>query len=151
MKCFMHPYQEAISVCKRCGKAMCVDCSSYSGHSGICPQCKRVDYIKERDELQIQYNQLAGIKTPFNINIVWAALLAVLVVVIAIVTKMSFLFVLLVIPAYFGIKAIMYKTKTDRLSKDRLGRMRVLWTRIEYLNGEIDKLESALRKGDGII
>ena len=39
MKCFIHGDREAIAVCKRCGKGMCSNCSAYTGHSGICPEC----------------------------------------------------------------------------------------------------------------
>ncbi len=39
MKCFIHGGREAIAVCKRCGKGMCSNCSAYTGHSGICPEC----------------------------------------------------------------------------------------------------------------
>ena len=151
MRCFMHPYQEAISVCKRCGKAMCADCSSYSGHSGICPQCKRLDYIKERETLQIEYSQLASAKTPFNTAIVWAILSAVAVVVLALVTKFMFLFALLIFSACFAIKAIIYKNKTNKINRDRFQQMRTIKARVDYLTGEIDKLEGALLKGDGTI
>lgn len=47
MKCFMHPDVEAIATCKKCGKAMCANCSAYSNHSGICPQCKMEEYQAE--------------------------------------------------------------------------------------------------------
>ncbi len=47
MKCFIHNKEEAIAVCKNCGKAMCANCSSYSEHSGICPECIKVELEKE--------------------------------------------------------------------------------------------------------
>lgn len=40
MKCFIHGDREAIAVCKRCGKGMCSNCSAYTAHSGICPECR---------------------------------------------------------------------------------------------------------------
>lgn len=50
MRCFIHNDKEAIGVCKKCGKAMCNDCSSFNNHNGICPACMRkniVNIIKE--------------------------------------------------------------------------------------------------------
>ena len=49
MKCFIHIDQEAIAVCKKCGKAMCAECSAYSAHSGICPECRRESFMEERE------------------------------------------------------------------------------------------------------
>lgn len=151
MRCFMHPYQEAISVCKRCGKAMCADCSSYTMHSGICPQCKRLDFIKERQQLQDEYNQLAGITTPFNTAVVWAIVLSIAVAVLTVLLKTIFLLVLLVVPACFAIKAVRYKKAADKRNRVRFENMRIIMSRIEYLTGEIDKLEIALQKGNAII
>ena len=51
MRCFIHDTEEAIATCRKCGKAMCSKCSAYSGHSGICPQCRREDFIEERSKL----------------------------------------------------------------------------------------------------
>ena len=53
MKCFVHMDKEAIAVCKVCGKAMCSECSAYSNHSGICPECRKVQLEKERKSLEI--------------------------------------------------------------------------------------------------
>lgn len=58
MKCFNHPYEEAISVCKICGKAMCSRCSAFSGHNGVCPQCRKVGFQKEIKSLEIKIKQL---------------------------------------------------------------------------------------------
>ena len=52
MKCFIHMHEEALAVCNRCGKAMCASCSAYSGHKGICPECRRNEFIAERKERQ---------------------------------------------------------------------------------------------------
>ena len=72
MRCFIHNDVEAISVCKRCGKAMCPKCSAYSGHSGICPECRREDFIKER---ACNIKQIEDIKKERVLNVVWAILL----------------------------------------------------------------------------
>ena len=47
MRCFIHNDVEAIAACRRCGKGMCSNCSAYSGHTGICPECRRNDFIEE--------------------------------------------------------------------------------------------------------
>ena len=52
MKCFIHADREATAVCKKCGKAMCADCSAYSGHTGICPACRREEFVNERNSLE---------------------------------------------------------------------------------------------------
>ena len=51
MKCFIHNNEEAIAACKICGKGMCANCSAYSNHTGICPECKKADYEDERKYL----------------------------------------------------------------------------------------------------
>ena len=51
MNCFIHPHKAAVATCKRCGKAMCENCSAYSGHSGICPECRIDEYKRERAAL----------------------------------------------------------------------------------------------------
>lgn len=51
MRCFIHNESEAIATCKKCGKAMCAKCSAYSGHSGICPECRKDEFIAERSRL----------------------------------------------------------------------------------------------------
>lgn len=40
MRCFIHD-TEAVAVCRKCGKAMCRNCSGFDNHSGFCPACKR--------------------------------------------------------------------------------------------------------------
>ena len=103
------------------------------------------------DLLQIEYSRLASAKTPFNTAIVWAILSAVAAVALALVTKLMFLFALLIFSAYFAIKAIIYKNKTNKINRDRFQQMRTIKARIEFLTGEIDKLEGALLKGNGTI
>ena len=51
MNCFIHPHKAAVATCKRCGKAMCENCSAYCGHSGECPECRNADYKRERAAL----------------------------------------------------------------------------------------------------
>lgn len=47
MRCFIHTDVEAIAACRKCGKGMCSNCSAYSGHTGICPECRRNEFILE--------------------------------------------------------------------------------------------------------
>ena len=44
MKCFIHFDQEAVAACRNCGKGMCANCSAYSNHSGICPECRKKEF-----------------------------------------------------------------------------------------------------------
>lgn len=72
MRCFIHNEAEAIATCKRCGKAMCAKCSAYSNHSGVCPECRRDEFI---DEVKHNENEIKEYKRDRIFNIVWAVLL----------------------------------------------------------------------------
>ncbi len=52
MKCFIHLNEEAIAACRQCGKGMCANCSAYSSHSGICPECRRKEFESKITSLQ---------------------------------------------------------------------------------------------------
>lgn len=52
MKCFIHFDQEAIAACRKCGKGMCANCSAYSGHSGICPECRKKEFEEKVSSLR---------------------------------------------------------------------------------------------------
>jgi hypothetical protein len=41
MQCFVHPNLNAAGICKECGRAMCADCVSFGGHSGLCAACRK--------------------------------------------------------------------------------------------------------------
>lgn len=71
MRCFVHLNKEAIAACRTCGKGMCADCSAYSGHSGVCPQCRKAEFEKEVQSLHQQNRELSG-------EIFWSVLLAIL-------------------------------------------------------------------------
>ncbi len=43
--------KEAIAACRKCGKGMCANCSAYSGHSGICPECRKKKLENEVSKL----------------------------------------------------------------------------------------------------
>ncbi len=58
MKCFIHFDAEAIAACRTCGKGMCAECSAYSGHSGVCPECRKKEFEKERANLTAQNKEL---------------------------------------------------------------------------------------------
>ena len=72
MRCFIHNEAEAIATCKRCGKAMCAKCSAYSNHSGVCPECRRIDFIKEVKENNEDIKEFKKQKIS---NVVWGVLL----------------------------------------------------------------------------
>ena len=77
MRCFIHMNVEAISVCKKCGKAMCAECSAYSGHSGICPECRCLEFIAERNRLTEENKELKKEKCW---NVFWAVVTAITVI-----------------------------------------------------------------------
>ena len=136
MKCFIHLNDEAISVCKRCGKAMCMNCSAYSNHTGICPECRREDFIKERTQLgwALKSNKSMVIK-----NIVIAIAISVLAIVLAIIiSPITLIGLALNLIFVFNILSLLKRRKP-------------IEDRIAYLTGEIDKLSVALNRGAAII
>lgn len=66
MRCFIHTNVEAIAACRRCGKGMCENCSAYSGHTGVCPECRRNDFIAEVNEKKAKVAELDS-KIKWNI------------------------------------------------------------------------------------
>ncbi|MBE5740577.1 MAG: hypothetical protein E7349_06995 [Clostridiales bacterium] len=121
MKCFIHSNEEAVAACKKCGKGMCANCSAYSDHSGICPECRREDFIREREDCEMQARDY---KKGMVWNIVWCVLLCWTVIAIP----------------WNLISFFMRKSK----------RAKVL-SRINFLTEEITKLTKALNTGSAII
>ena len=72
MKCFIHHNEEAVAACKKCGKGMCANCSAYSNHCGICPECRRDEFINKHKQL---LHEAANYKKGMVKNIVWSVLL----------------------------------------------------------------------------
>lgn len=130
MKCFVHHNAEASSVCKNCGKAMCIDCSSYSQHSGICPECRRIGFIKEREGLREALSKKIS-------GIVILGIIAIAIIVGSITygpPGIAAVALFPMIPIGFGVsKCKKYKA------------------RIDFLSTEICKLELALNRGSGTI
>ena len=121
MKCFIHGAKEAVAACRNCGKGMCSDCSAYSGHTGVCPQCRK----KELEAERIQKYQEAK-------SLLWS------IVGWSILTVALCWTVILLLVG--GVK-IFNRVRARRDAMDR----------IYYLNGEIAKLDNALRQGRAII
>ena len=81
MACFFHRKEEAVANCKECGKSMCEDCSSLSGHKGICPSCllpkikeKIQQTLNERTEKIEEKKEFANsklVKIVFTILLCW--------------------------------------------------------------------------------
>lgn len=115
MKCFVHINQEAVAVCKKCGKAMCGECSAYSNHRGICPECRRSEFIAERDKLFEE-------RTCLKEEVFWC------------VVKAIFLFWLLLIPVL--VNCIKISNRKKRIAK--------IDQRVLTLTNEIEKLTKAL-------
>ena len=125
MKCFIHSAKEAIAACRNCGKGMCSDCSAYSGHSGVCPQCRK-------KEFEGRVATLSTEKKEYIWKIVGSVFLAIAIAVVAAMT-VPFLFVGLLVPAIF---IIVNAVRINNINADIL----LLW-------GEIDKLNKALKQG----
>ncbi len=132
MKCFIHMDTEAVSVCKHCGKAMCINCSSYSQHNGICPECKLDEYIEERNEL---YDALQKNKSSIIKSSVFAVLLAVIAVFLGVKVTV-YCYALLVGTLAFAIRIAVLVVRRKPINE-----------RVEFLTDEIDKLTLALQKG----
>lgn len=114
MRCFIHNEAEAISVCKKCGKAMCERCSAYSGHSGVCPECRKKEFEQKRRFLIEEKKSL-----------LWSAIGSIILAVLLCWTIIGLIF--------FGIKAFLNFRKRTEIECE-----------IASLTIEINKLEKAL-------
>ncbi len=137
MNCFIHPAKEASSVCKKCGKAMCINCSAYSNHSGICPACKKEEYEIEQS---ILINSLKQNKKSTIIRYILIAITAIISIIIMTTINIVIGAVLLVLPIIFGIKVLLLIKKRKPMIE-----------RIEFLTTEIFKLSKALSQGEKVI
>ena len=115
MKCFVHPNEEAICVCKKCGKAMCQRCSAYSQHSGICPECKKKE---------LEYSRICLLEEARSLK--WGAIGALCLTVLTCWTVIG-LFV-------FGIISLV-KFKNRKNIQDE----------IAFISNEIKKLDNATK------
>ena len=138
MKCFMHRQKDAIGVCKTCGKAMCSDCSSYSGHSSICPVCLKNQMEKE---LNLRTIARSSLRSKMITCFVFAVIILIVSVIIAISAKFP---VILIIAAVIDVILIIAGLKKLPVIKN-------IESRIKYLQGEIYKINSSLLQGSGQI
>lgn len=136
MKCFMHPDVEAIATCKKCGKAMCANCSAYSNHSGICPQCKMEEYQAELKHIN-EYRR----STIWGWIFKGIGFVALWIVSILLLSEIDFAWALGVIGTLvFGIWSAV---KIPNFIKNA--------NRRAYLTEEIAKISKSLSKGDAVI
>ena len=132
MNCFIHPHKAAVATCKKCGKAMCENCSAYSGHSGICPECRNADYKRER----------AALIDERKSKIRWIVFEAVIIALVVLFT------LLMIIEAgaamlVFLIAALILVPFIVRNAK----RLKAIKERLTFVEGEIAKLDAALGRG----
>ena len=132
MNCFIHPHKAAVATCKRCGKAMCENCSAYSGHSGICPECRNADYKRERAAL------IDERKSKIR-RIVFEAVIIALVVLFTLLMIIEEGAAMLV----FLIAALILVPFIVRNAK----RLKAIKERLTFVEGEIAKLDAALARG----
>ena len=124
MKCFIHGDKEAIAVCKECGKGMCSNCSAYTGHSGICPECTLSSLTAQRYE---EARTRTG-------AIVCSVIMTILAIIFLFIEGLA---IIALAPAIvIGICVI----RTIVISK-----------RINALDDEIGKLQRALHQGTAAI
>ena len=149
MRCFIHGSKEAIAACRKCGKGMCDDCSAYSGHTGICPACRRDEFVAERNALNGQYNsQNAQMQTLKNSRIKVSVISAVIAVAVFAVLAVMKLFFICWIPlsiagVYLLIKIVSINNQIKQINTNLVP----VVDRIDYLNKEIEKLTKALTVG----
>ena len=115
MKCFIHGAKDAIAACRNCGKGMCSECSAYSGHTGICPECRKKEFERERSLKNQDLKDLTW-------NIVLWAFLSIL------------LCVTIIFPIIGIIKILINVNEKKQIQ-----------ARINALTKEIDKLNKALK------
>lgn len=132
MNCFIHPHKAAVATCKRCGKAMCENCSAYSGHSGICPECRNADYKRER----------AALIDERKSKIRWIVFEAVIIALVVLFTLWMIIeagaaMLVFLIAALILVPFIVRNAKRLKAIKERL----------TFVEGEIAKLDAALARG----
>ena len=132
MNCFIHPHKAAVATCKRCGKAMCENCSAYSGHSGICPECRNDEYKRERAAL------IDERKSKIR-RIVFEAVIIALVVLFTLwmIIEAGAAMLVFLIAALILVPFIVRNAKRLKAIKERL----------TFVEGEIAKLDAALGRG----
>lgn len=132
MNCFIHPHKAAVATCKRCGKAMCENCSAYCGHSGECPECRNADYKRERAAL------IDERKSKIR-RIVFEAVIIALVVLFTLwmIIEAGAAMLVFLIAALILVPFIVRNAKRLKAIKERL----------TFVEGEIAKLDAALGRG----
>lgn len=132
MNCFIHPHKAAVATCKRCGKAMCENCSAYSGHPGICPECRNDEYKRER----------AALIDERKSKIRWIVFEAVIIALVVLFTLLMIIeagaaMLVFLIAALIPVPFIVRNAKRLKAIKERL----------TFVEGEIAKLDAALGRG----
>ncbi|MBR2442102.1 MAG: hypothetical protein IKB20_03455 [Clostridia bacterium] len=116
MKCFIHGAKEAVAACRTCGKGMCSECSAYSGHTGVCPECRKKEFEAECRTKENSIKELTR-----NIAL-WVFLSIILCFTI-------------IIPIIGIVKILIYVHEKKQLL-----------SRVETLYKEIQKLNNALKR-----
>lgn len=133
MGCFIHRGAEAVANCKRCGKAMCEDCSAYSGHTGICPSCRKTEFEQERARLLSDREQRRKSVIRWG---VFSVLLVAVTIAACVLAESAWLLVLLLIGIFPAVRIPRNVKAIGKIDE-----------RVAFLTGEIDKLDKALTAG----
>ncbi len=59
MKCYVHPNEEAVAICKSCGKGLCKDCNIDIQMKSYCKNCVS-ENLPQRNDVDSQYSSLFG-------------------------------------------------------------------------------------------
>ena len=121
MKCFIHRQEEDVSACRTCGKGMCSNCSAYTNHSGICPACKKVELEKTLRESLQCRDSLDKEKGWYIFK--------------------TIIFCWTIIYLFYGL----YKIASTSAEIEKTDK------NIDFLNGEIHKINVALTQGEAKI
>lgn len=119
MKCFIHGDREARAICLICGKAMCIDCSAYTGHSGKCPSCYLGEFRKQKN----------GKLTLITFMVIFAIAATVASVILAVQQEQPLYYLLNLLSAMFLIIAIVQSKK------------------VKFVNRQVEIIENAMRQG----
>lgn len=133
MKCFIHQMIDAIGTCKTCGKAMCVNCSAYSNHTGICPICRKDEYIVETNSKK---QDIANLQNKKKMSIFWISVITIALVALAIYLKSAIPLAFFPINLFFIFRFLYVNNKIKPLRQ-----------RVNWLDEEIAKINQSLLVG----
>lgn len=80
MKCTIHKDREALYVCKKCGKAMCEECSIAGKSTELCPSCNREKLREDYQAIQKKIKKRC---------LIWFSIIAVVLIVFLVLKQFA--------------------------------------------------------------